>query len=231
MNLTKPGPNETISLTATNLHKSYGKLEVLKGVDIDLGKGEVVALVGSSGAGKSTLLHVLGTLDQADQGEVFFNDINITKLSPKEEAYFRNHFLGFVFQFHHLLPEFTALENASMPGLIAGEARNNVEERAMALLKRLGLESRAQHKPAELSGGEQQRIAIARALINEPAIILADEPTGNLDTANSEELTQLIRDLAHTTGVSFLIATHDTSLADKADRVMRIKDGVIVGDG
>ena len=228
MNLVKPRPEDDITFQATNVHKSYGKLAVLKGVDIKLGKGEVVALVGSSGAGKSTLLHVLGTLDQADQGEVSFNDINLLTLSPKEEAYFRNHFLGFVFQFHHLLPEFTALENASMPGLIAGEPRAQITQRATELLDRLGLKDRTHHKPSELSGGEQQRVAIARALMNRPAVILADEPTGNLDTVTSEELTQLIRDLAHTTGVSFLIATHDTSLAKQADRVLRIKDGVIM---
>ena len=212
-------------LQASNIHKSYGKLQVLKGVGLELFAGEVVALVGTSGAGKSTLLQVLGTLDHADQGELFFEEKNVLRMTERQKANFRNRNLGFVFQFHHLLPEFSALENVAIPGLITTTSQQKVYDRAAKLLDRLGLADRLEHKPSELSGGEQQRVSVARALINEPNLILADEPTGNLDTANSESMYQLIYELAQSTGVAFLIATHNETLAQKADRVLHIKDG------
>ena len=216
-------------LKAQDVHKSYGQLEVLKGVSLTLSQGEVVALVGTSGAGKSTLLQVLGTLDQADQGDIHFGGRNVRGMNEKQQAQFRNEALGFVFQFHHLLPEFTALENVCIPAWIAGNNQDETMERAASLLGRLGLAARTQHKPSELSGGEQQRVSVARALINQPQLILADEPTGNLDTRNSEELYHIIFDLAKSTGVSFLIATHNLDLARKADRICHIVDGVIEG--
>lgn len=215
-------------LRATDIYKSYGQLQVLKGVGIELEPGEVVALVGSSGAGKSTLLQILGTLDTADAGEVMFDDKNILTFGERQQAQFRNQSLGFVFQFHHLLPEFTAVENVCMPALIGKQSMRDIQPRAEELLTALGLKDRFDHKPGELSGGEQQRVSVARALINKPRLILADEPTGNLDTHNSEELYRLIFDLAATTGVSFLIATHNLDLAGKADRTIRIQDGLIV---
>ncbi|MDX2282785.1 MAG: ABC transporter ATP-binding protein [Bacteroidia bacterium] len=215
-------------LKATGIYKSYGQVAVLKGVNITLQAGEVVALVGASGAGKSTLLQVLGTLDEADAGSVQFEGQEVTRMNERQKAAFRNHSLGFVFQFHHLLPEFSALENVCMPAWIAGQPRYQAMQRAQALLERLGLAHRVQHKPAQLSGGEQQRVSVARALINTPRIILADEPTGNLDTANSEELFQLMFELAKSMGICFLVATHNLALADRADRVCHIKDGVIL---
>ncbi|MEM9987146.1 MAG: ABC transporter ATP-binding protein [Bacteroidota bacterium] len=218
-------------LKAREVRKSYGKLEVLKGVSITLYQSEVVALVGTSGAGKSTLLQVLGTLDHSDSGDIYFGGRNVTSMSEKQQAQFRNESLGFVFQFHHLLPEFTALENVCIPSWIAGRDREETEERAVGLLTRLGLDHRLDHKPTELSGGEQQRVSMARALINQPKLILADEPTGNLDTRNSEELYQVIFELAQDTGVAFLIATHNLALAAKADRTCNIVDGVIEGEG
>ena len=214
-------------LKAENIYKSYGQLPVLKGVSIEIASGEVASLVGSSGAGKSTLLQILGTLDTADKGSVFFEGKDITLLSEKQKAQFRNKSLGFVFQFHHLLPEFTALENVCMPGWILGNGQQGVIDKAKEWLDRLGLAERINHKPNQLSGGEQQRVAMARALINEPKLILADEPTGNLDTRNSEELYRLIYDLARTTGIGFLLATHNMGLAEQSDRMLRIKDGLI----
>ena len=215
-------------LKAVNIHKSYGSLQVLRGVNMELGAGEIVSLVGSSGAGKSTLLQIMGTLDFPDQGEVVFNSQNVTQLKDEAQANFRNQNLGFVFQFHHLLPEFNALENVAIPGFISGKPQAEVEKRAKELLDYLGLSERLHHKPTELSGGEQQRVAMARALINEPQIILADEPTGNLDSTNSDNLYELIFNLKKEFGVSFLIATHNEKYADMADRTVFIKDGLIV---
>lgn len=216
-------------LKANNIFKSYGKLPVLKGVSLELKKGEVMALVGTSGAGKSTLLQVLGTLDTADKGEVWFMDKEVTRYSERQQAAFRNKNLGFVFQFHHLLPEFDALENVSIPALINGDKpQAKVYEEARALLERLGMGDRIKHRPSELSGGEQQRVSMARALINQPDLILADEPTGNLDSANSNAMYELIHELSQDTGVAFLIATHNLELAGKADRVLTIKDGLLV---
>ncbi len=214
-------------IIAEHIHKSYGSLHVLKGVSLAVEEGEVVALVGSSGAGKSTLLQILGTLDQPDKGKIIFEGQEVTKLSERYQAAFRNKSLGFVFQFHHLLPEFTALENVSMPAWIAGKDPNEIKERASSLISRLGLSDRKHHRPSQLSGGELQRIAVVRAMINQPSIVLADEPSGNLDTKNSEALYELIFELAHSTKVSFLIATHDMKLAAKADRTLHIQDGIL----
>lgn len=214
-------------LNASNIQKSYGEIEVLKGVSLSLEAGEVVALVGSSGAGKSTLLQILGTLDSADKGEILFEEKNIRNLSPAQQAHFRNHKLGFIFQFHHLLPEFSALENVCMPAFIAGVSPQEAEMRAKELLTRLGLGHRYAHKPSQLSGGEQQRVSVARALMNQPKLVLADEPTGNLDTLNSESLYQLFFELSRSMGVSFLIATHNEALAAISDRVLHIKDGLM----
>lgn len=214
-------------LNASNIQKSYGEIEVLKGVSLSLEAGEVVALVGSSGAGKSTLLQILGTLDSADKGEILFEEKNIRSLSPAQQAHFRNHKLGFIFQFHHLLPEFSALENVCMPAFIAGVSPQEAEMRAKELLTRLGLGHRYTHKPSQLSGGEQQRVSVARALMNQPKLVLADEPTGNLDTQNSESLYQLFFELSRSMGVSFLIATHNEALAAISDRVLHIKDGLM----
>lgn len=215
-------------LIANNIHKSYGKLAVLKGVSISLENGEVVALVGSSGAGKSTLLQILGTLDNMDSGELTFEGENVSSMNERQKAQFRNEHLGFVFQFHHLLPEFTALENVCIPGYIQGTLEDELESRGRMLLERLGLGERIEHKPTALSGGEQQRVAVARALINKPRLILADEPTGNLDSQNSKELYEMMYELAKTTGTTILLATHDMDLASKADRTLVIEDGVIL---
>ena len=214
-------------LSARNVHKTYGNLLVLKGVDIDIQAGEIVSIVGSSGAGKSTLLHILGTLDHPDQGEVTLDGLRIDKLKGNKLAAFRNANMGFVFQFHHLLPEFTALENASIPGWIAGKKRREVTARATELLKSLGLGHRLENKPNELSGGEQQRVAVARALINSPKIIFADEPTGNLDSANAKELHQLFFDLREQFNQTFLIVTHNEELANMSDRKISMKDGLM----
>lgn len=215
-------------LRCKNIIKHYGSLEVLKGVDLQIERGEVVSLVGSSGAGKSTLLHILGTLDEADGGEVWLKDQLLTKLKGNELAAFRNKHIGFIFQFHHLLPEFTALENVCIPGWLGKRNKKLVEDRAKELLKLLGLESRMENKPMALSGGEQQRVAVARALINNPDIILADEPTGNLDSANAKELHQLFFDLRKEFDQTFLIVTHNEELAAQCDRTVHMKDGRII---
>ena len=215
-------------LAARNIHKKYGTVEVLKGVDLELHKGEIVSIVGSSGAGKSTLLHILGTLDKADVGEVFLNGENITHLQGKKLAAFRNKHIGFVFQFHHLLPEFTALENVCIPGWLANAKKADVRQRAETLLDMLGLRQRLEHKPDALSGGEQQRVAVARSLINTPDVVFADEPTGNLDSANAKELHRLFFDLRKQFNQTFLIVTHNEELAQLSDRVVHMKDGKII---
>ncbi|MGN6246994.1 MAG: ABC transporter ATP-binding protein [Ginsengibacter sp.] len=215
-------------LKAKNIHKRYGALEVLKGVDIEIDKGEIVSIAGSSGAGKSTLLHILGTLDIADKGELNIDNINVRKLKGKKLAAFRNEHIGFVFQFHHLLPEFSAIENICVPAWIAGKKNKEVEARALELLELLNLEERADHKPGELSGGEQQRVAVARALINNPSIVMADEPTGNLDSANARELHNLFIGLRDRFQQTFLIVTHNEELAQLSDRLLHMKDGKII---
>ncbi len=215
-------------LSAKNIHRKFGVVEVLKGVDIAIQKGEIVSIVGSSGAGKSTLLHILGTLDKPDSGEVFLNNTNVISLSGKKLAQFRNKNIGFVFQFHHLLPEFSALENVSIPGWIAGTKKSAVKERAKQLLNLLGLKDRIEHKPNILSGGEQQRVAVARALINNPDVVLADEPTGNLDSANAKALHNLFFDLRKNFEQTFLIVTHNEELAQLSDRIVNMKDGKII---
>jgi lipoprotein-releasing system ATP-binding protein len=215
-------------LKAKNIQKEYGQLRVLKGIDIELLKGEVVSLVGTSGAGKSTLLQIIGTLDTLDKGEIWFEEMAIHSLSSHSKAIFRNRTLGFVFQFHHLLPEFTALENVCMPAFIAGVSPQIAMKNAEDLLKQMGLWARASHKPGQLSGGEQQRVSVARALINQPKLVLADEPTGNLDTHNSEELYKMFFNLSREREVSFLIATHNMNLAAISDRILQIKDGLMV---
>jgi lipoprotein-releasing system ATP-binding protein len=215
-------------LKARDIHKKYGSLEVLKGVDIDINKGEIVSIVGSSGAGKSTLLHILGTLDKPDNGTVALENVNYHQLSGKKLAAFRNTHIGFVFQFHHLLPEFTALENVCIPGWIAGKKKKDITDRAAHLLDILGIGARKENKPQALSGGEQQRVAVARALINNPKIVFADEPTGNLDSVNARELHQLFFDLRKQFGQTFLIVTHNEELAQMSDRVLHMKDGKMV---
>ena len=215
-------------LTGKNIYKRYGSLEVLRGVNLEISKGEVVAIVGPSGCGKSTLLHILGSLDKADMGEIVINNTGLSLLSGNKLAAFRNKHIGFVFQFHHLLPEFTALENVCIPGWLAGRNKNEVKEKAEGLLKILGLVNRNENKPNQLSGGEQQRVAVARALINNPDIIFADEPTGNLDSANAQELHQLFFDLRKQFNQTFLIVTHNEELSQLSDRVLHMKDGLIV---
>ena len=214
-------------LTGKNIYKRYGSLEVLKGVNLEINKGEVVAIVGPSGCGKSTLLHILGSLDKADMGEIVINNAALSLLSGNKLAAFRNKHIGFVFQFHHLLPEFTALENVCIPGWLAGRTRNEVKDKAEQLLKILGLVNRNENKPNQLSGGEQQRVAVARALINNPAIVFADEPTGNLDSANAQELHQLFFYLRKQFNQTFLIVTHNEELSQLSDRVLHMKDGRI----
>ncbi len=214
-------------IKAVNIYKSFGNLKVLKGIDIEIGKAEIVSIVGASGAGKSTLLHIIGTIDNADKGEVIINDINVNKLNEKKLSEFRNRQIGFVFQFHHLLPEFTALENVCIPAFIAKVPRNKALKKAKELLEFLNLTDRLDHKPSELSGGEQQRVAVARALINEPSVILADEPSGNLDSASAVELHNLFFSLRDNFRQTFIIVTHNLELADMADRKLTIKDGVI----
>lgn len=215
-------------LTATNIHKYYDQLWVLRGVDLTINKGEIASIVGPSGSGKSTLLHILGTLDHPSQGEVKVNNQRINFLDDKQVAAFRNRHIGFVFQFHHLLPEFTAVENVCIPGWMAGKKKKDVAERAVQLLEMLGLGGRLENKPSALSGGEQQRVAVARALINNPDIVFADEPTGNLDSANARELHQLFFDLRKQFNQTFLIVTHNEELAQMSDRILHMKDGKIV---
>lgn len=213
-----------------NITKSFGDLQVLKGINLTVSQGEIIAIVGPSGAGKTTLLQILGTLDKADSGFVFFDNVNLNKLKDKELAAFRNRNIGFVFQFHQLLPEFTALENVMIPALIANNKFPQAEKRAKEILDFLGLNDRIAHKPAELSGGEKQRVAVARALVNNPSVIFADEPSGSLDTQNKEELHRLFFDLRKEFNQTFVIVTHDESLAKLADRIVRMKDGKIVGN-
>ena len=215
-------------LVARKIEKSYGELQVLKGVDLTIDKGEIVSIVGSSGAGKSTLLHIIGTLDAPDKGEVLLNGKRIDNLTGKALANCRNKNIGFIFQFHHLLPEFTALENVCIPGWIAGNKRAETEKKAAKLLETLGLKDRLQNKPNQLSGGEQQRVAVARALINDPQIVMADEPTGNLDSANGRDLYKLFIELRDKFQQTFLIVTHNEELAQMGDRVVVMKDGRIV---
>ncbi len=209
------------------IKKSFGKLEVLKGIDLNIGKGEVVSIVGPSGAGKTTLLQIIGTLDSADSGSIIIDGTDVSKLNKKKLADFRNKHIGFVFQFHQLLPEFTAIENVMIPAFISGMSKKEAKKRAEELLFFLGLTERAQHKPNELSGGEKQRVAVARALVNNPAIILADEPSGSLDTKNKEELHQLFFELRDKFGQTFVIVTHDEQLASTTDRTIKMKDGML----
>ena len=210
-----------------NIHKSYGTLEVLKGISLKVDKGEIISVVGASGAGKSTLLHIIGTLDSPDAGTIEINGVNVRKLSDKKLAAFRNKHIGFVFQFHHLLPEFTALENICIPGFLGKRNKREVERKAKELLNFMGLKDRSQHKPNELSGGEQQRVAVARALINDPDVILADEPSGNLDSASAVELHNLFFSLRNSFNQTYIIVTHNTDLANMADKKLTIRDGVI----
>jgi lipoprotein-releasing system ATP-binding protein len=215
-------------LEARNIYKGYPHLEVLKGIDLQIKQGEIVSVVGASGAGKTTLLHILGTLDKQDKGELFINGVNINQINDRELALFRNNHIGFVFQFHNLLPEFSCFENVCLPGYIGKRDRKLVEEKAKALLDRLGLSQRLNHKPSELSGGEQQRTSVARALINSPSIVFADEPSGNLDSNNAEELHKLFFELRDEFNLTFVIVTHNLSLAKSADRKLEMRDGKIV---
>ncbi|MEJ5147339.1 MULTISPECIES: ABC transporter ATP-binding protein [Sphingobacterium] len=215
-------------LQAKSIFKSYGPLPILKGVDIEVAKGEIVSIVGASGAGKSTLLHILGTLDLADKGELYINGTNISALNAKKLSAFRNEHIGFVFQFHHLLPEFTALENVCIPAFIKGVGRKDAEVRAMEILDLLGVAHRASHKPTQMSGGEQQRVSVARALINNPFIILADEPSGNLDSENATALHQLFFDLRDKFEQTFVIVTHNEELARISDRTIHMRDGIVI---
>jgi len=216
-------------IVAKKIFKSYDKLEILKGVDLEIKSGEVISIIGSSGAGKTTLLTILGTLDRPNSGEVLIDDQNVVNLNDKKLAEFRNQNIGFVFQFHHLLPEFTALENVCIPAFIAKKSKREAELRAMELLELFNLKERASHKPSELSGGEQQRVAVARALINNPKVIFADEPSGNLDSKNATELHQLFFKLRDELKQTFVIVTHNNELAQMADRMLVMKDGRIAG--
>jgi lipoprotein-releasing system ATP-binding protein len=217
-------------ITTTGITKSYGDLKVLKGIDITIQKGEVVSIVGASGAGKTTLLQIVGTLDRPDSGSIMYNGSDVSRLKGKTLSAFRNANIGFVFQFHQLLPEFTALENVCIPAYIAGKGKNEAEKRAVELLGFLNLLERLDHKPSELSGGEQQRVAVARALVNNPSVILADEPSGNLDTENKNELHKLFFRLRDNFGQTIVIVTHDRQLAAMSDRILQIKDGMIVNE-
>jgi len=215
-------------LVSKGITKSYGSLKVLKGIDMEIKQGEIVSIVGASGAGKSTLLHILGTLDRPDEGQLSLNKEDLLTLSPNQLAKFRNQEVGFIFQFHNLLPEFTALENVCLPGFIAKKSRQDVEDYARKLIGILGLSEREDHKPSQLSGGEQQRTAVARALINQPAIVFADEPSGNLDSKNANELHDLFFKLRKDLDQTFVIVTHNEELAAKADRTLEIRDGLII---
>lgn len=216
-------------ITCKDIHKSYGKLHVLKGISLEVKAGEIVCITGESGAGKSTLLHILGTLDTPDSGDLYFDGKDLRKMSAAKVASFRNLNIGFVFQFHQLLPEFTALENVCIPAWIAGKGRKAAENDAMQLLDYLGLKSRAGHRPSQLSGGEQQRVAVARALINKPGVVLADEPSGNLDSKNAEILHSYFAKLSADMGQTFIIVTHNPELATMGHRNIRMKDGHILG--
>ena len=213
-----------------NIVKSYGELKVLKGIDLTIKEKEIVTIVGASGAGKSTLLHILGTLDTPDEGELLYDSVNIARLSSNKLSEFRNNNIGFVFQFHHLLPEFTALENVCIPAWIKGPGKKEAELRAMELLTLLGLADRVSHKPNQLSGGEQQRVSVARALVNHPRVVLADEPSGNLDTRTKDELHQLFFTLREELGQTFVIVTHDTELARMSDRQIKLNDGMLMNE-
>lgn len=217
-------------VVAENIHKSFGKVEVLKGIELRVNEKEIVSIAGASGAGKSTLLQILGTIEKADKGRVIIDGIEVSRLKDKELSVFRNQKIGFVFQFHHLLPEFTALENICIPAFIAGKSKKEAEKQAFELLDFIHLKERASHKPSELSGGEQQRIAVARALINNPSVVFADEPSGNLDSTASAGLHQLFFDLRNDFGQTFVIVTHNKELAAMADRQFFIKDGIITGE-
>ena len=221
---------ETSMIDIKNITKSFGPLQVLKGIDLHINAGEVVSIVGPSGAGKTTLLQIMGTLDKPDQGTINIDGVDVGNLSKKKLSNFRNKHIGFVFQFHQLLPEFTALENVMIPAFIAGKGYNEAKKSAIELLAFMGLADRENHKPAELSGGEKQRVAVARALINQPAVIFADEPSGSLDTKNKRELHQLFFDLRDRFGQTFVIVTHDEDLARLTDRTIHMKDGVILDD-
>lgn len=215
-------------IRTTNIHKTYGQLHVLKGISMEVNKAEVVSIVGASGAGKTSLLQIIGTLDKPDKGSVEMDGVNLSTLNPSKLAAFRNRHIGFIFQFHHLLPEFSAIENICLPGMIAGRGKKELQNRANELLSYLNLSARAEHKPAELSGGEQQRVAVARALINNPSVILADEPSGNLDSENARELHALFFKLRNEFGQTFVIVTHNEELANMADRKLHMKDGNMV---
>lgn len=212
-------------IKAVNIHKKFGDLEVLKGVNLEVKQGEIISIVGSSGAGKTTFLQLLGTLDQANEGQILYDDVDITKLNTNKLAQFRNENIGFVFQFHHLLPEFTASENVCMPALIRGDSKKEAEQKARLLMEKLEISHRKDHKPSELSGGEQQRVATARALINKPKVIFADEPSGNLDSKNAEKLHQLFFDLREQFNQTFVIVTHNDELAKMCDKKYEMEDG------
>jgi len=214
-------------IKAQNIRKSFGKLEVLKGIDLEIPTGKIYSIVGASGAGKTTLLQILGTLSKPDAGEIWFGDRKVSEMKEKQLAAFRNHEIGFVFQFHHLLPEFTALENVCIPAFIAKTSKGKAETKAKELLEYLGLKDRMEHKPAELSGGEKQRVAMARALVNNPSVVMADEPSGNLDSNNRDELHELLFKLRDEMGQTFVIVTHDDHFAERSNKILHIKDGII----